>query len=130
MKSLALLIYFHLCRPALHLNSSLWDLMILAPPNLLFLKLIFNCFLAQSSIDQAIWEGGRELNERLDGGVRPLDPLHAPPLAQAASLGSLSSIASLGVLLLGRVSTWISLSVRWGMKLSSKDHYGKLPPVL
>jgi len=115
VESLALLIYFHLCRPALHLNSSLWDLMTLALPNLLFLKLIFNCFLVQSSIDQAIWEGGRELNERLDGGVRPLDPLHVPPLAQAASLGSLSSIAGLSVLLLGRVSSWnFYLTVGWG----------------
>jgi hypothetical protein len=93
----------------------MWDLMTLALPNLLFLKLIFNCFLVQSSIDQAIWEGGRELNERLDGGFKPLDPLRAPPLAQAASMGSLSSIASLGVLLLGRVSAWIFfvLSVGW-----------------
>ena len=85
----------------------MWDLMILALPNRLFLKLIFNCFLVQSSIDQAIWEGGRELNDRLTGGVKPLDPLRAPPLAQAASMGSLSSIAGLSVLLLGRVSTWI-----------------------
>ena len=82
--------------------------MILALSNLIFSFLIFNCFLVQSSIDQAIWEGGRELSERLDGGVRPLDPLRAPPLAQAASMGSLSSIAGLSVLLLGRVSSWIS----------------------
>jgi hypothetical protein len=88
----------------------MWDLMTLALPNLLFLKLIFNCFLVQSSIDQAIWEGGRELNDRLTGGVKPLDPLRAPPLAQAASMGSLSSIAGLSVLLLGRVSSWISFS--------------------
>jgi len=114
VESLALLIYFHLCRPALHLNSSLWDLMTLALPNLLFLKLIFNCFLVQSSIDQAIWEGGRELNERLDGGVKPLDPLRAPTLAQATSMGSLSSIAGLSVLLLGRVSSWnFYLTVGW-----------------
>jgi hypothetical protein len=104
-----------MCRPALHLNSSMWDLMTLALPSLSFLKLIFNCFLVQSSIDQAIWEGGRELSDRLTGGVKPLDPLRAPPLAQAASMGSLSSIASLSVLLLGRVSSWISffLTVGW-----------------
>jgi hypothetical protein len=100
-----------MCRPALHLTSSMWDLMTLALPNL---KLIFNCFLVQSSIDQAIWEGGRELNDRLTGGVKPLDPLRAPPLAQAASMGSLSSIAGLSVLLLGRVSSWIFyLTVGW-----------------
>ena len=85
----------------------MWDLMTLALLNLLFLKLIINCFLVQSSIDQAIWEGGRELSDRLTGGVKPLDPLRAPPLAQAASMGSLSSIAGLSVLLLGRVSSWI-----------------------
>ncbi len=82
-----------------------WILMILALSNLIFSFLIFNCFLVQSSIDQAIWEGGRELNDRLTGGVTPLDPLRAPPLAQAASMGSLSSIAGLSVLLLGRVSS-------------------------
>ncbi len=86
----------------------------------------------QSSIDQAIWEGRRELNERLDGGFKPLDPLRVPPLAQAASMGSLSSIASLGVLLLGRVSSWIFFyfNSRVVIKVSSKGHYGKLPPVL
>jgi hypothetical protein len=49
------------------------------PSQFYFLILIFNCFLVQSSIDQAIWEGGRELNDRLTGGVKPLDPLRAPP---------------------------------------------------
>ncbi len=79
------------------------------PSPFYFLILIFNCFLVQSLIDQAIWEGGRELNERLDGGVKPLDPMRVPPLAQAASMGSLSSIAGLSVLLLGRVSSWTFL---------------------
>ncbi len=105
--------------------------MTLALPNLLFLELIFNCFLVQSSIDQAIWEGGRELNDRLTGGVKPLDPLRAPPLAQAASMGSLSSIAGLSVLLLGRVSSLNFLfNSRMVLKLSSKGHDGNLPPVL
>jgi hypothetical protein len=72
----------------------------------------------QSSIDQAIWEGGRELNERLDGGIKPLDPLRAPTLAQATSMGSLSSIAGLSVLLLGRVSPWMFLfDTRMGIKI-------------
>ncbi len=101
------------------------------PSQFYFHILIFNCFLVQSSIDQAIWEGGRELNDRLTGGVKPLDPLRAPPLAQAPSMGSLSSIAGLSVLLLGRVSPWIFFfNSRMVIKLSSKGHYGKLPPVL
>ncbi len=84
----------------------------------------------QSSIDQAIWEGRRELNERLGGGVKPLDPLRAPTLAQATSMGSLSSIAGLSVLLLGMVSSWIFFYSMGVIRLSSKGHYSKLPPVL
>ena len=55
-------------------------------------------------VDLAIQEGGAELAARLDGGVD--EPLwSAPqPLPQAASAGSLASLASLGVFLLGRVS--------------------------
>ena len=109
MESLAILINFLLCRPALHLHFADVDSHDTCPSQFDFQILIYNCFLVQSSIDQAIWEGGRELNERLDGGVKPLDPLRAPPLAQAASMGSLSSIASLGVLFLRRVSSWIFL---------------------
>ncbi len=55
-------------------------------------------------VDLAIQEGGAELTARLDGGVG--EPLWSTPqpLPQAASAGSLASLASLGVFLLGRVS--------------------------
>ena len=55
-------------------------------------------------VDLAIQEGGAELASRLEGGVgEPLGSL-LQPLPQAASAGSLASLASLGVFLLGRVS--------------------------
>ena len=54
-------------------------------------------------VDLAIQEGGAELAARLEGGVgEPLGSL-PQPLPQAASAGSLASLASLGVFLLGRV---------------------------
>ncbi len=93
--------------PVLHLHFSPADFHVTCPFHFFINYSYAIVFLVQSSIDQAIWEGGRELNERLDGGIKPLDLLRAPTLAQATSIGSLSSIAGLSVLLLGRVSSWI-----------------------
>jgi hypothetical protein len=55
-------------------------------------------------VDLAIQEGGAELAARLEGGVGESLGSTPLPLPQAASAGSLASLASLGVFLLGRVS--------------------------